>query len=89
MEINKNVIQSENQLDVFKMMFEGRDNAYGLYDPKTNSYRAGKNTLTKQLYRDHLEGKISLGVYPINEENKCHFGVIDDDYHHKNKTYNF
>ena len=89
MEINKNVIQSENQLDVFKMMFEGRDNAYGLYDPKTNSYTAGKNTLTKQLYRDHLEGKISLGVYPINEENKCHFGVIDDDYHHKNKTYNF
>ena len=37
--------------------------------------------VTETLYERHLEGAKGLGICPINESNKCKFGVIDiDDY---------
>jgi hypothetical protein len=43
-------------------------------------YRTVKDTpITIDLYKQHLEGKVLLGIIPIDEENKCSFGVIDID----------
>jgi hypothetical protein len=77
-----------SQLDLFKTCFNGNENAYLTYDAKTGSYKTEHLPLTKKLYQAHLEGKISLGVFPIRN-NKCNFGVIDDDFHHKSKKYNY
>jgi len=77
-----------SQLDLFKTCFNGNENAYLTYDAKTGSYKTEHLPLTKKQYKEHLEGKISLGVFPIRN-NKCNFGVIDDDFHHKSKKYNY
>ena len=78
-------------LEKFKELFQGRTDAYGVYDPEI--YTTGYNTihapLTLDHYRKHLAGELSLGVIPITKDNKCSVGIIDDDYQHKNKTYDY
>jgi hypothetical protein len=47
---------------------------------EVNSYLE-KKPVTNQDITDHLEGRQSIGLSPINEEGLCAFGVIDvDDY---------
>lgn len=73
-------------------LFEGYGKAYGTYtiDPE-NIAAQGKLTgrastlteeVTDQVWDDHLMGRKSLGVIPINENSEVKFGAIDiDDYH--------
>ena len=60
--------------------------AYGTYDIQgTKGLKLQGKALTKRgevteaLWRDHLSGKQSLGIVPINEENLCRWGCIDVD----------
>ena len=69
---------------VFAKIFSGLQRGYGLYDPTLpKDYDFKHNLPTIELYQQHLEGKISLGIVPITDEGNCRFGVIDLDDHHK------
>ena len=80
-----------NSTETFKNLFKGREDAYLEYNPE--KYPSGYTTIHEELtlerYRDHLEGRFSLGVFPINKDEECCIGIIDDDFHHKNKGYDY
>lgn len=88
---------SDLQLNNFKDLFTGNIHNYGQHGykfEKAGQKEKGTNkTVVNQLltiaqYRDHLEGKIGLGIIPITEESKCKFGVIDIDIYDKDfKSY--
>lgn len=78
----------------FQEFFAGNTKAYGKFiieKNKVDDKITGKayteiGTVKLEYYQNHLEGKIGLGVIPINNENKCRFGVIDiDEYKIKHK----
>ena len=68
-------------VDKFSEIFAGNTNGYGLYNGKGHIFV--KQPVTKKLYQQHLEGKISLGIVPITNKGNCRFGVIDLDDHKK------
>ena len=72
--------------------FDGYRLAYGLadfeheeakVDPETGKvkpvYRWNYEPLTEEIYQSHLEGKISIGIQPCNEDSEARLGVIDID----------
>ena len=66
-------------LEKFKTIFQGLDRAHGV-TKVTESISNGtkikgksfvkREPVTDELWQKHLEGKDSLGVIPINDENK-------------------
>jgi len=74
----------ERFIDIFK----GLDRAHGVtyVDKKGNGEKikgksfVKRDPVTESLWRNHLQGtEPSLGIIPINEENKCIWGCIDID----------
>ncbi len=63
---------------IFENLFIGLQRGYGLLH--SDVYRYIKGQPTTELYQQHLEGKISLGIVPITDKGNCRFGVIDDEY---------
>ena len=72
--------------------FDGYRAAYGLadfeheeavVDPESGKkkpvYRWNYEPLTEEIYQSHLEGKISIGIQPCNENSEARLGVIDVD----------
>jgi len=45
--------------------------------------RTEKGSVTEEHYLNHLEGRIGLGVVPINAKGECRFSVIDVDVYGK------
>ena len=68
----------------FKTFFSGNEDSYILLNGK--DYVTKHETVTKELYQQHLEGKLSLGIIPITKDNTCRFAVIDDDSHKSDKS---
>jgi hypothetical protein len=74
--------------DDFFNVFPGLTRAYGKFtitQTKGVKLDGFGNTIrepyTKDLWKLHLEGKIGLGVVPINEDSKCKWACLDvDDY---------
>ena len=74
-------------LDRFISLYTGLKRAHGFYttgDTAANGKVGGKartvnEELTRAKYKDHLSGKIGIGVVPIREDSTCSFGVIDID----------
>lgn len=76
-------------------LFEGYAEAYGTYNgTQLNSSKGGKleikataRTLRKKVtldvWRDHLDGKQSLGIIPIRSDDTCLWGCIDIDIYDK------
>jgi len=73
----------------FIKIFRGLNQAYGKFIPEDKN-DAGKlqgknqiirepNGLPEKLWEDHLNGKTSLGIIPIDENNECRWGCIDID----------
>ncbi len=72
----------------FQKLFTGLQRGYGLLHNGEYKYVRGKPTI--ELYQQHLEGKISLGIVPITEDSTCKFGALDlDDHHNKPEGYKF
>lgn len=74
----------DSTLHSFMALFKGRTDRWGTITPE------GKGTsvpgpVTDQTYRDHLEGKISLGCYPLLDDNTIWWGAIDLDWHNPEK----
>jgi hypothetical protein len=72
----------------FSAIFDGLQEAYGTYrvDKKqANGKNTGKAQIIREprsakLWREHLSGKgASMGIIPINAENKCKWGCVDID----------
>ena len=72
--------------------FNGYRNAYGVadfnhqdskIDPETGKkkpvYRWNFEELTNEIYNQHLQGKLSIGIQPCTEDSEVKFGVIDID----------
>ena len=72
--------------------FDGYRNAYGLadfehqeakVDPESGKkkpvYRWNYEPLTEAIYEAHLNGKLSIGIQPCNENSEARLGVIDFD----------
>ena len=72
--------------------FDGYRAAYGLadfehkeavVDPESGKkkpvYRWNYKPLTEKVYQSHLEGKISIGIQPCNENSEARLGIIDID----------
>ncbi len=83
---------SDLQLNNFKDLFIGNQHNYGQhvykFDEKGKKESGSNTTVTSKLltiaqYREHLEGKIGLGVIPITEDSQCKFAVIDIDIYNK------
>ena len=72
----------------FKNIFKGLDRAHGVTKLGTSNGNGEKvkgqsfvkrEPVTDQLWANHLKGIDSLGVIPINDDNKCKWGCIDID----------
>ena len=75
-------------IEKFKNIFQGLDRAHGVTivgESNGNGTKVkGKSfvkrePVTDELWQKHLDGKDSLGVIPINDDNKCKWGCIDID----------
>tara|TARA_Y100001973_G_C5197162_1_gene335006 strand:+ start:228 stop:1733 length:1506 start_codon:yes stop_codon:yes gene_type:complete len=72
----------------FYKVFPGLTRVYGKFTVtgkkglKLEGYgKTIREPYVKELWKEHLDGKIGLGVVPINEDNKCQWGCLDvDDY---------
>ncbi len=72
----------------FLQRFRGLMRAHGTYmvsekqpgrDKVTGRARTLKDTVTQRKWRDHLEGKVGIGIVPVNDDGICLFGAIDVD----------
>ena len=68
-------------LDRFILLFSGSQIAHGEWHPKREpDHAVTKHTPpTRKEFQDHLEGKVGLGIIPVNVEGLCQFGTIDID----------
>ena len=84
-------MQTKEQFELakaFEKLFSGLQRGYGLLHGDV--YRYVKGQPTTELYQQHLEGKISLGIVPITDKGNCRFGALDlDDHHKKPEGYKF
>lgn len=61
-------------LEDFAHLFHGRTDAWGSVEGKAN-----KEPVTLTHYERHLRGEVSLGIYPLLDNNECHFFAVDID----------
>ena len=80
-----------DQVKLFSSLFAGGDHGFGIYDPSLpGGYEFKHQPPTSGTYLAHLEGKISIGIVPINRSGLAKFGVLDiDDHHKKPQGYKF
>ena len=84
----------DDLFDDYKDLFSGNNSFYGKHvygqidalDDSSNNgnKREGRSwtvehELTDKEYKDHLTGKVGLGVCPLKEDSTCSFGAIDID----------
>ena len=72
----------------FYSLFKGSDIAHGTYEVKGNRANDGKKQgIAKvikeptrvEMWEEHLNGGIGLGIIPIKSDNMCQWGAIDID----------
>ena len=75
-------------IEKFKNIFQGLDRAHGVTIVGESNGDGNKingksfvkrEPVTDNLWQKHLNGQDSLGVIPINDDNKCKWGCIDID----------
>ena len=74
-----------NNAKQFQELFTGLQRGYGILHAD-GTYKYVKEQPTPELYQQHLEGKISLGIVPITDKGNCKFGALDFDDHKKDKN---
>ena len=75
-------------IERFKNIFYGLDRAHGVTLVGESNGDGNKikgksfvkrESVTDELWQKHLDGTDSLGIIPINDDNKCKWGCIDID----------
>ena len=79
---------NENILKDFMSLYRGRTDRWGTIVERDGKKSGVSNPgpVTEQTYRDHLEGRISLGCYPLLDDGTVYFFAIDLDFHDEKKT---
>lgn len=70
-----NVAIDKNLVEQFAGIFQGRTDAWG-----TVNGSCQHESVTIEHYRKHLEGRVSLGVYPMLSDDTCWWGAHDYDH---------
>lgn len=65
----------------FAEFLTGLDRIYGVWNKETGKVFTAKKSPIFEHYQKHLDGEVGLGIVPIQDDNKCVFGVIDIDNH--------
>ena len=72
----------------FKNIFQGLERAHGCTKVSSSTENGVKvkgqsfvvrQPVTTELWTMHLNGTQSLGIIPINDDNKCKWGCVDID----------
>ncbi len=66
------------EVDVFKKLFVNREDIYSVQDNKGAAYHKVNRPLTKQLLKDHMLGKQTIGLYQL-KNNTVKWALIDID----------
>jgi hypothetical protein len=83
-------------LDEYMKAFTGNKDAYGVHVPAKAADEKGKKSgesftkkenVREEHYLSHLKGENSLGIVPINADNKVTFSVLDVDVYKTNHTH--
>lgn len=78
-------------VDRFMKMFRGLDRAYGTYviqeerdadGKKIGQAHTKREPVTRELWENHLSGKMGIGIVPILDGDLVVFGAIDIDSYH-------
>ena len=81
------------RIEKFKNIFKGLERAHGCTKIASTNGQSGKikgqsfvvrQPVTDELWTKHLQGTQSLGIIPINDDNKCVWGCIDIDVYGQN-----
>lgn len=70
-----------DQVEAFWYLFRGRTDAWGSVEGRSN-----KEPVSIANYEEHLEGLVSLGVYPLLDDGTCYFFAVDLDEKDFNKA---
>lgn len=73
-----NTPPSNDQIALFKGLFQGRVDCYGSYFRDTGKYHVRKDKITDEVIVSHLMGRIPLGVFPLVKD-RISFAVVDFD----------
>ena len=65
---------NEEITQLFADLYNGRKDLWGSVGGNSN-----KEPVTILNYQSHLDGKVSLGVYPLLDDGKCFFAAVDLD----------
>lgn len=81
--------QGIKYIEKLMTLFRGSSKAHGVYtqvldkDPLKKKVKGKALTIsmapTLKKWIEHVEGRVGLGIIPINEENRCWWGVLDID----------
>jgi len=72
----------------FFTLFAGNNRAHGTFNVQSDRQRDGKKQGQARVLREpptvdhwdrHLKGETGLGIIPIKDNNKCHWGAVDID----------
>ncbi|WP_339213802.1 DEAD/DEAH box helicase family protein [Ornithinibacillus sp. FSL M8-0202] len=89
--LNSREIKIKYRIQIFRDLFKGRNDIYAFrwessegksgYSPAINKSADTKSylPLTNQVIYNHLIGKQTIGIYPLQEDNNCWFLAIDFD----------
>lgn len=66
--------KSQQTVKAFSALFRGRADAWGALPPKCNH-----ELVTPSHYERHLKGKVSLGIYPLLDDETCPWIAADLD----------
>nr|DAM37217.1 MAG TPA: DNA primase small subunit [Caudoviricetes sp.] len=82
-------MQGIKYIEKLMTLFRGSSKAHGVYtqvldkDPLKKKVKGKALTIsmapTLKKWIEHVEGRVGLGIIPINEENRCWWGVLDID----------
>ncbi len=64
----------EHLVKAFADLYKGRKDVWGSVEGKSN-----KQVVSETNYRNHLDAKVSLGVYMLLDDGNCHFAAVDLD----------
>lgn len=66
-------------LSEFSKLFRGSSLAHGTWDKTNGNMATALTPATEEDFKNHLEGKLGLGIVPVTETGTCYFGAIDID----------
>ena len=67
------------QVKDFKKLFEGSSRAHGTYEKSTGRMATVLSPASETDFENHLNGKLGLGIIPVDENGMCWWGAIDID----------